>query len=180
MFTETVRTPSWYLKGGYAIELRIETARTTKDVDLSIAAREAITPESLHRMVDDAASLDLADGFIFQVGESILDLDAAPQGGSRFPVQARMAGRPFVGFHLDIGIGYELIEPTDRIEGEEWFDFRWSPAAHLPHDLARAAVRRKTPRVQPFRPSVTTRIMARPLFKSSRQNVISMSIWNRR
>jgi hypothetical protein len=69
------------------------------------------------------ASLDLADGFVFQVGESILVLDAAPQGGSRFPVQARMAGRPFVGFHLDIGVGDDLIEPTDRIEGEGWFDF---------------------------------------------------------
>jgi len=53
------------LKAGYAIELRIETARTTKDIGLSIAAREPITRESLHCMVDDAASLDLADGFVF-------------------------------------------------------------------------------------------------------------------
>jgi predicted nucleotidyltransferase component of viral defense system len=126
MFTAG-RHPSWYLKGGYAIELRIETARTTKDIDLSIPAREAITPESLHRMVDDSASLDLADGFVFEVGESILDLDAAPQGGSRFPVQARMAGRRFVGFHLDIGIGDALIEPTEQIEGEGWFDFAGLP-----------------------------------------------------
>ena len=123
MFSDKQDRPAWYLKGGYAIELRIETARTTKDIDLSIAAREPITPESLHRMVDDAASLDLADGFVFQVGESILALDAAPQGGNRFPVQARMAGRPFVGFHVDIGVGDDLIEPTDRIQGEGWFDF---------------------------------------------------------
>ncbi len=127
MFIEKQGRPAWYLKGGYAIELRIETARTTKDIDLSIAAREAITPESLHRLVDDAASLDLADGLVFQVGESILDLDAAPQGGSRFPVQARMAGRPFVGFHVDIGIGDDLIEPTDEIEGAGWFDFAGLP-----------------------------------------------------
>jgi hypothetical protein len=78
-------------------------------------------------MVDDAASVDLADGFVFQISESILDLDAAPQGGSRFPVQAHMAGRRFVGFHLDIGIGDDLIEPTDRIEGEGWFDFAGLP-----------------------------------------------------
>jgi len=44
MFTETASTPSWCLKGGYAIELRIETARSTKDIDLSIAARQAIAP----------------------------------------------------------------------------------------------------------------------------------------
>jgi hypothetical protein len=127
MFVENQGRPSWCLKGGYAIELRIETARTTKDIDLSIAGREPIAPELLHRLVDDAASLDLADGFVFQVGDSILDLDAAPQGGSRFPVQARMAGRPFVGFHVDIGIGDDLIEPTDEIEGEGWFDFAGLP-----------------------------------------------------
>ncbi|MGO9229212.1 MAG: nucleotidyl transferase AbiEii/AbiGii toxin family protein [Bryobacteraceae bacterium] len=127
MFVQKQDRPAWCLKGGYAIELRIETARTTKDIDLSIAGREPIAPESLHRMVDDAASLDLADGFVFVVGESILDLDAAPQGGSRFPVQARMAGRPFVGFHVDIGIGDDLIEPTDEIEGEGWFDFAGLP-----------------------------------------------------
>jgi hypothetical protein len=127
MFSEKQDRPAWCLKGGYAIELRIETARTTKDIDLSIAAREPIAPELLHRFVDDAASLDLADGFVFQVGESILDLDGAPQGGSRFPIQAKMAGRPFVGFHVDIGIGDDLIEPTDKIEGEGWFDFAGLP-----------------------------------------------------
>ena len=127
MFSEQAGRPAWFLKGGYAIELRIETARTTKDIDLSIAAREPISPRSLHRMVDDAASVDLADGFIFQIGESILDLDASPQGGNRFPVQSHMAGRRFVGFHVDIGIGDDLIEPTDRIEGEGWFDFAGLP-----------------------------------------------------
>ncbi len=127
MFIEKQGRPAWCLKGGYAIELRIETARTTKDIDLSIAGQEPIAPELLHRFVDDAVSRDLADGFVFQVGESILDLDAAAQGGSRFPVQARMAGRPFVGFHVDIGIGDDLIEPTDKIEGDGWFDFAGLP-----------------------------------------------------
>jgi len=94
---------------------------------MRFARREPIDAALLHEMVDDAASLDLADGFVFTVGESILDLEAAPQGGSRFPVQARMAGRPFVGFHIDIGIGDDLFEPTDSIEGEGWFDFAGLP-----------------------------------------------------
>lgn len=127
MFSEVSDRPAWYLKGGYAIELRIETARSTKDIDLSIAGRETVDVESLHRIVDEAASLDLADGFIFQIAESTLDLEGAPQGGSRFPVQARMGGRPFVGFHVDIGLGDDLIEPTDRIQGEGWFDFAGLP-----------------------------------------------------
>jgi hypothetical protein len=126
LFSETRTRPSWYLKGGYAIELRIASARTTKDVDLSIADLR-LTADALHRMVDEESSLDLADGFSFEVGASILELDAAPAGGSRFPINARMAGRPFVSFHLDIGIGDDLIDPTDSIEGEGWFDFAGLP-----------------------------------------------------
>jgi hypothetical protein len=38
-----------------------------------------------------------------------------------------MGGRPFVGFDVDIGIGDDLIEPTDRIKGEGWFDFAGLP-----------------------------------------------------
>ena len=103
MSSEGSDRTSWYLKGGCAIELRIEAARTTKDIDLSIPGRAPIDAALLHPMVDDAASLDLTDGFLFQIGESILDLGAAPQGGSRFPVQARMGGRPFIGFHVNTG-----------------------------------------------------------------------------
>ncbi|HZY72405.1 MAG TPA: nucleotidyl transferase AbiEii/AbiGii toxin family protein [Edaphobacter sp.] len=117
MFSARSDRPAWYLKGGYAIELRIKSARTTKDIDLSIAGREPIDAAQLHQMVDDAASLDLADGFLFQVGESILSLDTAPKGGSRFPVQARMAGRPFVGFHVDTGIGDALAAPDPNQHG---------------------------------------------------------------
>jgi hypothetical protein len=127
LFREAPGVPAWFLKGGYAIELRLETARTTKDIDLSLPAGEPIGPHLLREMLDDAVSPDLADGFVFVVGEAILELDAAPQGGSRFPVQARMAGRPFVGFHLDIGVGDDLIEPTDTLEGGGWFDFAGLP-----------------------------------------------------
>ncbi len=117
----------WFLKGGYAMEIRMHVARTTKDIDLSIASQSPIGADVLHRMIDEAASFELPDGFTFQVGESILDLDAAPQGGCRFPVQATMAGRPFVGFQVDIAVGDELIEPTDQVEGEGWFDFAGLP-----------------------------------------------------
>ena len=41
LFNEARDQPPWFLKGGYAIELRIQSARTTKDIDLSIAARAA-------------------------------------------------------------------------------------------------------------------------------------------
>lgn len=121
----------WILKGGYAMELRMRFARATKDIDLAIPmasgnpARES--EASLRVLLQVAASLRLPDGFSFLIGEAKLELDAAPQGGSRFPIQASMGGRTFARFSLDIGIGDELIEPVESVQGEGWFDFAGLP-----------------------------------------------------
>ena len=53
----------------------------------------------------DAGQLDLEDFFTFVLGDATQDLDAAPYGGARFPVDARLAGRTFVKFHLDVSTG---------------------------------------------------------------------------
>jgi hypothetical protein len=82
----------WLLKGGYAMELRIRSARTTRDIDL----------------------------------------DAAPYGGSRFPIGARMAGRRFVTFHLDVSAGDVLREPFELLEGRDWLGFAGIAKARLP------------------------------------------------
>ena len=34
-----------------------------------------------------------------------------------------MDGRPFVKFHIDIGIGDILVEPVEKIIGEDWLKF---------------------------------------------------------
>jgi len=39
-------------------------------------------------------------------------LDRAPEGGARFPVDARLDGRTFVTFHVDLGVGDEAGEVT--------------------------------------------------------------------
>jgi len=44
-------------------------------------------------------------------------------GGARFPVEARLDGRAFVGFHLDVGIGDAVMEPLEVIEGRDWLGF---------------------------------------------------------
>jgi len=46
-------------------------------------------------MLQDAASIQLNDYFEFLVGEAREELDGAPEGGSRYPVDARMDGRGF-------------------------------------------------------------------------------------
>jgi hypothetical protein len=70
-----------------------------------------------------AAKFSLGDWFEYTVGPPVLDLDAAPYGGARFPVDTRMDGRIFARFHLDAGIGDAVIQPVEIIECRDWLSF---------------------------------------------------------
>jgi predicted nucleotidyltransferase component of viral defense system len=119
----------WVLKGGYAMELRIHSARTTKDIDLTLhdGTRLSKDPaerrEQVRAMLQEAAAARLNDYFEFLVGETREDLDGAPEGGSRYPVQAQMDGRDFARFHVDVGIGDEVLKPLDVLTGQDWLGF---------------------------------------------------------
>jgi hypothetical protein len=117
----------WALKGGYALELRFRTARATVDVDLTVqkvtAATEADANRIVRDMLQDAASFSLGDWFEYTIGPPMMDLDAAPYGGARHPVEARMDGRIFACFHLDAGIGDAVIQPVEIIECRDWLGF---------------------------------------------------------
>lgn len=119
----------WVLKGGYAMELRTRSARTTTDIDLTLhdSTRLSKDPkerrEQVRAMLQEAAATRFDDYFEFLVGEAREDLDGAPLGGSRYPVQARMDGRDFARFHVDVGIGDEVLGPLDVVTGEDWLGF---------------------------------------------------------
>jgi hypothetical protein len=126
---ESKGTYPWVLKGGYAMELRILSARTTKDIDLTLHDGTRLAKDTEERgrqvraMLQDFAAIQLNDYFEFLVGEAREDLDRAPEGGSRYPVDARMDGREFARFHVDVGIGDEVLEPLDIVEGRDWLGF---------------------------------------------------------
>jgi hypothetical protein len=120
----------WVLKGGYAMELRIKAARTTKDIDLTMRSvfssgekKDDKKNLAVLEKLQEAAAFRSDDFFVYTIGEPISDLDAAPYGGARFPVEARLDGRVFVGFHLDVGIGDAVMEPLEVIEGRDWLGF---------------------------------------------------------
>jgi hypothetical protein len=120
----------WVLKGGYATELRTHTARTTKDIDMTLlldGTQPVKDPkerrEQVRAMLQEAAVAAFDDFFEFLVGEAGEDLDGAPGGGSRYPVRARMDGRDFARFHVDIGIGDELLDPVEVVTGKDWLGF---------------------------------------------------------
>jgi hypothetical protein len=118
-------TYPWVLKGGYAMELRSHSARMTKDIDLSLhdGSRLSKDPkerrEQVRAMLQEVAATHLNDYFEFLVGEAREDLEGAPEGGSRYPVQVQMDGQDFARFHVDIGIGDEVLEPLDVVTGQD-------------------------------------------------------------
>lgn len=121
--------PPWLLKGGYATELRLSFARTTRDIDLAVRPNSlgkggwdenaAAVIESLR----NGAALDLYDYFNFQIGDSVQDLDAPPYGGARYPVEARMDARTFAKFHVDVSSGDVSREPYVQLMGRDWLAF---------------------------------------------------------
>ncbi len=115
----------WVLKGGYALEMRFHMARSTKDLDLTVRSVQRGLGDSLslRERLQLAASMELPDFFTFTVGETMAELNQAPEGGARFPVDARLDGRTFVKFHVDLGVGDEIVEPLESVEGEDWLGF---------------------------------------------------------
>lgn len=119
----------WVLKGGYALEMRLDSSRTTKDVDLDLREREIISenPELRNTLILEKLrkyiSIDLEDFFLYEIKPSKMNIIATPHGGARFPVIAYVDGRVFAKFHLDVGIGNPIIEPLDSVKGEDWLAF---------------------------------------------------------
>ena len=114
----------WALKGGYALELRFKAARSTVDIGLTLQrVPGGDANHAIREMLQRAADMSLGDWFEFVVGPPVTDLTAAPYGGARYPVEARMDERIFARFHLDAGIGDVVIEPLETIVCRDWLAF---------------------------------------------------------
>lgn len=128
-------TAPWLLKGGYALELRLAAGRTTRDVDLALCApiggAGKITARILTAL-QDAAAVDLGDFFAYTVGGPMKELAGAPYGGARYSVEARLAGRIYSKFHLDVGAGDVVLDPADAVHGRDWLGFAGIPAHAFP------------------------------------------------
>jgi len=99
------------------------------DIDLTVqqvvcgTAAGGDPNEVVRKMLQSAADFPLGDWFEYKIGPPIMDLTAAPYGGARYPVEARMARRIFTKFHLDAGIGDVVMQPLETIECRDWMGF---------------------------------------------------------
>jgi hypothetical protein len=119
----------WALKGGYALELRFKAARSTVDIDLTVTQVAVTTTESgdtnrvVREMLQGVADIPFGDWFEYTIGPPAMDLTAAPYGGARYPIEARMDARTFARFHLDAGVGDVVMPPLETIECRDWLGF---------------------------------------------------------
>ena len=126
----------WVLKGGYALELRFKSARSTIDIDLTVqrvvAAENSDNAAQIVRaMLQSAAHLNLDDWFEYTVGAPTQELAGAPYGGARYAVDARVDGRIFAKFHVDAGIGDVTMQPVERVQCADWLDFAGIPTPEV-------------------------------------------------
>lgn len=116
----------FFLKGGYAMELRLSSARATRDIDLTFLQRVKNQDDVLSALIlndlQQLAAIDLGDYFSYALGETQLDLDNAPYGGARYPVSSFIDGKLFVRFHLDVG-GDVLTSSTETLIAPDWLNF---------------------------------------------------------
>ena len=116
---QTVAPDGWYLKGGFALELRLGAqARTTNDVDIDWAVGEDEATELLL----DAAARQLDDWFVFDVRRSRAD-EGLAGGGQRWTVRAELAGREFDSVAIDVGFSLPPVVPGDSVPASDLLAF---------------------------------------------------------
>jgi len=127
--------PPWLVKGGYAMELRFRPrARTTKDLDLACSQGVAgggttRQLDALRERLQESAGRDLGDFLVFRIGEATRLIEAAPEGGVRFPVVVLLAGREYGRFHVDVGLGAPPPGEPERLVGDDLLTFAGLPPA---------------------------------------------------
>ena len=122
----------WILKGGYAMELRFQTARATRDLDFTVRVAQAGRGNGLLKQLQDAGAKGAGDYLHYRIGEAIMELDGAPYGGARYPVESTMDERTFVKFHLDVGVGDVVLDPPEQARMRDWLGFAGIAAPDVP------------------------------------------------
>lgn len=128
------------LKGGYAFELWLDRARATKDIDLSFKVdkggrqenKKSIEANALLELLQGLVSATNQDFFEFVIGKAVMDLENAPYGGWRFPVEVRLAGYVFIRFAIDVAAGDLWLEPHDLAPTTDWLGFAGIGAPKVP------------------------------------------------
>jgi predicted nucleotidyltransferase component of viral defense system len=112
------------LKGGLVLELRLERARTTKDVDLRIVgAQDDVLPK-----LQEAGRRDLGDFMLFEVGPDQHHPEIQNEGmqyeGLRFRAECKLAGKLYgQPFGVDVAFGDPVLGEPEVVVAEDVLAF---------------------------------------------------------
>jgi hypothetical protein len=117
------------LKGGLVLEVRLDRARTTRDVDLRVSGPPGLLLERLQ----EAGRLDLHDFMRFEVA---VHPEIAGPGvryeGQRFRAECRMAGGLYgQAFGVDVAFGDPVLGAPERVPGDDFLAFAGIAAPEL-------------------------------------------------
>jgi predicted nucleotidyltransferase component of viral defense system len=112
------------LKGGMVLELRLERARMTRDVDLRMSGE----PSELFDRLRNAVHRDLGDFLTFDIepdsNHPTIEGDGIVYEGQRFRAEGHLAGKLYgTPFGVDIAFGDVLLGDPEKVEGSRFLDF---------------------------------------------------------
>lgn len=112
------------LKGGLVLELRLERARTTKDVDLRIMG----APDDVLSKLQEAGRRDLGDFMLFEVGPDQdhpeIQNDGMQYDGLRFRAECKLAGKLYgQPFGVDVAFGDPVLGEPEIVVAEDVLAF---------------------------------------------------------
>jgi hypothetical protein len=112
------------LKGGLVLELRLQRARTTKDVDLRLTGDS----DDVLGAVRAAGLLALGDWLSFSIQPDTdmprIKGEGMVYDGYRFRVQAKLGGKPYGGsFGVDVGFADVITVEPDVAQGSRFLEF---------------------------------------------------------
>lgn len=119
---------SWAVKGGYRLELALERARTTKDIDLVLSepglasASKSQQAESMLALLQDTAKIETDDFLEFEISFKEI-IQNATIGGARFSVKVVLAGKEFDTFRLDVILAETENARYVPLPAQNWLEF---------------------------------------------------------
>jgi len=112
------------LKGGLVIELRLERARTTKDIDLRVVG----SPDDVLTRLQEAGRLDLGDYLTFEVAADPrhpeIDAEGMAYQGLRYRAEAQLTKKMYgVPFGIDVAFAEPMHGRPEEVEGSPFLEF---------------------------------------------------------
>jgi hypothetical protein len=112
------------LKGGLVLELRLDRARTTKDIDLRLTG----SPETVLADLQEAGRQILGDFMTFEVTrdreQPKIQNDGMKYEGLRFRAECRLAGKLYgQAFGVDVAFGDPILGEPETVAADDVLEF---------------------------------------------------------